>query len=551
MATKRLDILLNARDRASKTFGRVGRSFGSLARKLTSLPALLGVGLGGAGLVAFAKSSVTAFGVQEKAVANLRQSLIDAGDAGASTLPSLRAFASSFQEVTTQGDEATLALAAYIGGIGDLTGGALEEATKGTLGLARATGQGSEIMGRALLNALQGNFSMLERYIPALRTTEDETQKMALVQQLASKGLSQMTTDAGTTIGGFQQLSNTFGDMQEEIAGKLEPQLRSLSQFLLDSIPTIKQYVLDFVGGFQTVIEWAGNLKGSVVDSFKSMFELLAFGMNNWRDLMKVSLLSVAKGLVSFVEDTRHFFGTVVPTLLKFFAENWRDVLTDLFNFTATVFTNLATNIVDVISSIPDLITGSVSFSDVWKPLTDGFEATLRELPEIAKREIGALEGQLGDQIARLQAGIAKNVFEADKIKRANRAADNRGKASNSQQAKPGPTTLNLAAAAASLSKAADKLNGGGLGTGSGGASGGAGTVEALQISRRFLGLADRARQGQDIQRSLLASNKSIDDNTKAAKKALDRLNKAVERGQRRGPSSGATLGSGLTINLA
>ena len=81
--------------------GTVGRLGGSLA-----------VLFGGRALIGGIKKSITAFNVQETAVANLRASLIATGKDGEASLKQLTDSASEFQRITTAGDEAIIAATA-------------------------------------------------------------------------------------------------------------------------------------------------------------------------------------------------------------------------------------------------------------------------------------------------------------------------------------------------------------------------------------------------------------------------------------------------------
>lgn len=223
---KRIEVILGARDASRKVFDSYEARFDRVKRTVVGLAATAGLALGAREIGRFVAGSVAAYAEQEKAAAGLGRALRDAGDKSTGALEDFEAYASGLQAITTQGDEATLTLGAYISTIGKLTGGGLQEATTATLGLARATGQGQQIMARAYLNTLSGNYSMLERYIPALRAATSEEQKAALVRELVARGMNQLTEDAGTYAGRVAQLQNAWGDFREEIGGALVPTLR-------------------------------------------------------------------------------------------------------------------------------------------------------------------------------------------------------------------------------------------------------------------------------------------------------------------------------------
>lgn len=281
---ERLDIILGAKDRATSVIGRLRGKLGGLAKMATSLPAVLGAGLSAGAVIAGGKAALSAYNEQEKAIEKLRQALEAAGEEGASSLGSITSWASELQQVTTQGDEATIALAGYISTVGELSGDALMNATQATLGLAAATGQGEKIMGRAYLNALQGNFSMLERYAPALRAATTEQEKMAIVQGLVSRGLGQMQAEAETTSGRMQQMKNAWGDTLEFIGGAIAPVAANVAQqvtaFLQSNGQAIGEYARWIVGTLTnlggTVAGWFNSIGGMVADAWNSYVDFMA-----------------------------------------------------------------------------------------------------------------------------------------------------------------------------------------------------------------------------------------------------------------------------------
>lgn len=320
---KRLDLILGAKDRATSVLGRVSGAIGGFVGRVASLAGPLAAVLSVAGVVRFGQRSVQAFFEQEQAVENLRTALINAGDAGARSLAGMEQFASSIQKVTTQGDEATLKLAAYIASIGELTGGQLQDATKATLGLARATGQGSEMMGRAYLNALEGNFSMLERYIPALRSTTDETEKMRLVQQLAANGFKLMESDANTARGRLQQMRNSVGDLMEQIGARLAPTLGVVA----GSIRTFAEENGERIGAFVgRVVQLGQGLIAAVVPIVQRGVGVISNLVQFWFDhyvpiiiTYAGTIVTVIRGVVDMVsmgvQAVMGFIGSLLPSI--------------------------------------------------------------------------------------------------------------------------------------------------------------------------------------------------------------------------------------------
>lgn len=121
------------------------------------------------------------------------------------------------------------------------------------------------------------------------------------------------------------------------------------------------------------------------------VFNVASFAITNWRDILTAAVLRAGANLISFGATVRYLLVDVVGAVLDWFATNWRDIFVDIHSFTNTVFENLASNIVAILSNLPGLISGSVNFADLWTPLTEGFERASAELV-IPDRVVGQLE---------------------------------------------------------------------------------------------------------------------------------------------------------------
>lgn len=158
---------------------------------------------------------------------------------------------------------------------------------------------------------------------------------------------------------------------------------------------------LDFVG--PTVQRVFGFIKDTLLETL--MFAEFAF--NNVGMVAGLAFTNAELAAVRFGAQVKYFFAEVLPTLFNWFLDNWKDIFYTAFDFATTVFINLGTNIRNIFSNITDIISGSVSISDLWTPLTEGFVSTIKELPDIAEREIGPLEAQLAKDSAALTEAVA------------------------------------------------------------------------------------------------------------------------------------------------
>ena len=185
------------------------------------------------GVLGFTKAAQT----QEDAVEGLASALRVYGEDVKSLLPQLTKFASSIQKVTKFGDESTLALMTSIRNLG-VQGSALQQATKDAIGLATALNMDSKTAARYTALAKQGEFTILQRYVPALRTATTQSEKLAIVTELMNRGFKQAQDQAKTTSGVMAQIANNAGDVREEVGflalkfASADANLKSLNESL-------------------------------------------------------------------------------------------------------------------------------------------------------------------------------------------------------------------------------------------------------------------------------------------------------------------------------
>jgi len=194
----------------SNRLGEVGKNMESLGRNLAVKVT--------APIAAFGAVSVKAFAEQEKAELKLRAALEANGREVDKLFNEYKDFASQLQSVTIVGDEATLAMLQVAENMG-LTGESAKRAAKNAVGLSSAFGISEKSAMRYTAMLEQGDTTMLNRYIPTLRSVEDEAERVALAQDILSNAFETSRAEARTLSGQIQQIRNNFGDFQEVVGG--------------------------------------------------------------------------------------------------------------------------------------------------------------------------------------------------------------------------------------------------------------------------------------------------------------------------------------------
>jgi len=160
-------------------------------------------------LINVTKESIEAFRVQEQAEAKLQA-------ATGQNISEFKKFASSMQAVTTIGDEAILQAQTLASAMG-VQNNEINKTTQGAIGLSKAFGMDLSGAMKLSVQATEGNYTALARYIPALKTATSDGEKQAIVQEAMAKGFKIATAEANTFSGKMDQLKNIQGDIKEEI----------------------------------------------------------------------------------------------------------------------------------------------------------------------------------------------------------------------------------------------------------------------------------------------------------------------------------------------
>ncbi|MDD4892032.1 MAG: phage tail tape measure protein, partial [Phycisphaerae bacterium] len=202
------------------------------------------------------KGLVAAAQKQEDAERALAGALRATGDEVESNMDRLKDYASQIQRLTTHGDEEVLQQMAYARNLG-VTSDALADVTKGASGLATALNLDLATAMRYTSTALQGDFTILRRYIPELRSTSDAGEQLAIVQRKMAEGWQQSQERAMTSTGQIQQARNRIGDVAEAIGVELLPTMAAGFQKLAEFLETNQD---DFAAWAKGIIGIMGTI---------------------------------------------------------------------------------------------------------------------------------------------------------------------------------------------------------------------------------------------------------------------------------------------------
>lgn len=367
MAKHSVKVVVAARDDASRKFKTIGKAGQGMGRMLKTAIAGAVAYMGVRQIISFAKESIAAFARQELAVRELKQALDNLNKGY--KIKDMEDFASEIQKVTIFGDEATLEVMKLGATIGQLGGEQLKAATIAAIGLSKSLGMDLKAAMLLVGKAATGETGTFSKYGVVFDKAMTKQERYAEVLKLGVKGFAIAEAATETYSGRVQQLSNTWGDYKESF-GKA-----------IVSFPQLNRWL-----------------------------KITQVYIENFRLVVNKMHTTVALGMVKLYENFKHGF-VVSLEYLKWFGRNFFNIWVDLANGLKAVITNMAINIGRFAKAILGFIRGE-GFNFEWQGLLTGFESTLTELPEIAKRKASDLEKALQTELDDINLELAGKIEE-------------------------------------------------------------------------------------------------------------------------------------------
>ncbi|MGZ0657105.1 hypothetical protein ACWPKS_15990 [Coraliomargarita sp. W4R72] len=248
MASSTRDILIRILTKGDpKGADGITKSLDAMAEQATKTGKTLSLSVT-APLTAMAALAVKTYAVQENAERELAAAIKSTGGEVDTLLAKYKALGSEIQAQTIIGDEQTLGLIATATQMG-ITSDQMETTIKGAIGLSKAFGLDLTMATRASAAALQGNTSLLTRYIPQLQGVTDESEKLRLVTEGMARGFTQAQAEAAGASGQIIQAKNAMGDLLEVIGEQLAP------------------HVVELAGGLKSIAENAQDISPAALNA--------------------------------------------------------------------------------------------------------------------------------------------------------------------------------------------------------------------------------------------------------------------------------------------
>jgi tape measure domain-containing protein len=240
-----------------------------------------------------------------------------------------------------------------------------------------------------------------------------------------------LQTLAGTSSGMLAQIKNNLLQALGGLGGvgleAFKPVLAgvlSLSEGIKTSIGAVAPIVTQafmvikaaFTGIWQVVTATFTGIFGAASVTFGGLLSVtmdwvtkFRWAFENMVPVIQFVGLSMTGIFVTAFNDVAYWLTDTMPSYLTWFGENWTNVFTDIATGTATIFTNLASNIGNAMTAIWEFIKsgGTADLELAWTPLLTGFESTVSALPDIPERAMTELEKAIQTQTEQIGTQLA------------------------------------------------------------------------------------------------------------------------------------------------
>jgi len=310
-------------DQAGKSMSRFG-SIAKTALAAISAVAIVGITRAVANLARkgfrVLHESVQLAGVQQIAERKLEQALATMGDTSAESAKKLKELASEMQGVSNFGDETIITAQAMLLSfkeVGGAEGTALltPRMLDMAAGMAKVSGAGTDLntVAQAIGRSMTQGAGALSRYGISMTEVEKASfnaaegmERVEILTQVLDnnfKGLAEATVDP------FKQLSNSVGDLKEDIGQELRPELEALAR-------QIKDFVED-----PATVNFAQESARGLIDFSRLFIEFFQFRMpiatNRFQAIATEHVASVIetigkfKNIILDVDGANPFQGTI------------------------------------------------------------------------------------------------------------------------------------------------------------------------------------------------------------------------------------------------
>lgn len=401
MATSTLEVLINAKDNATKTMKSIGAAGVAMGNVMAS--AFIATGKAA---VDFFGDSVKASMEAESAMAVVSQQVKNSGLAYEDTMDKIDEYAQKQLMALGVDDERTSQIVSTM--LPTLKN--VEEATRLTtiaLNMEAAGKMDAMSATRALMLANEGNIDALKKVIPELKLMDQEqlksmssAEKSKMALELLEKTYGNIGETVGNTSSGQMKImEQMWGNFQEEIGSQLLPLLTELGKTLL---PIISEYL-------PKLIDAVKNMATAVIDTIT--------GLNiNWKGIWEGIQVIAMAAWVFFEKEiipvAMQVF-EVIKAAVLLFKSAWdsnfggiRDIFSSVFNALVGIFQAAWATFKGILDFLLGVFTGD--WKKAWDGIKQVFSALWEAMKAIVTGAVDVMANSLKGFIKMLQSAIDK-----------------------------------------------------------------------------------------------------------------------------------------------
>jgi tape measure domain-containing protein len=280
-------------------------------------------------------------------------------------------------------------------------------------------------------------------------------------QENFGPAIAWMRETVGAVIGfigdGFSALTDwlkamwaQWGEAIMAFAATVKAYLTMIYEICVAVFTTVWEFFSSALSGMrETLASWFGFSADGLADMVTNWLHSIEFVLLNWKLFVQISW----ERFKLFISNIPAYFKAAIQNmvnLVKWFAENWREILYTSVDWVLTVFTNLGKNIRAIWQGVLDFFAGE-GFSVDWTPLTEGFHNSIKSMPEMVSAEVRASTPEL-DRLYK-ELGKRREEFYAKKRAKGETVAAEAAKGQALPNAPNSPTAGPAAASKAKSKK--------------------------------------------------------------------------------------------------
>lgn len=367
-----------------------------------------------------------AFDAQTEAVRKLENALKIRGAQAMSD--SMQAMAKEVQKVTGTSDNLVMSLMQQAAGMG-FAADRMDDAAKAAIGLAQATGKDAAAAMADMKAALEGNFEAFYAINPQIMYMRSNEEKMAAVLAIANQGLQEQAGDMNTVAGSGRRAESAMQSLMESVGTVLAPfrvlinaGIEQFSSSIQEVLAPAIEYANELLANIGPVMQWVKERVVDGVNIIIGAWTFLEVVLTNLGTVWDMVVATAELAMVKISGSVSYYLTEVVPAYGSWFVDNFIGLFRDAGNGAYVAFSNYLTMVADAFSAWLEFFM-SGGQTDIMAELGDiagrsfleGFESSLKPLPDIAARQITQREQDLADKIGQMGGRLGDEF--ADRMK--------------------------------------------------------------------------------------------------------------------------------------